>query len=40
MSISFEAHKLGSKVEYDKAADTLTLRGLPTQLVDQLKRAS
>ena len=40
LSISFEAHMLGSKVEYDKTVDTLTLRGLPTQLIDQLKRAS
>ena len=40
LSISFEAHMLGSTVEYDKTVDTLTLRGLPTQLIDQLKRAS
>ncbi len=39
MSISFEQHLLGSKVEFDKAAGTLKLRGLPTQLIDQLKRA-
>ncbi|MCV4285048.1 nucleoid-associated protein YejK [Pseudomonas capsici] len=39
MSISFEQHLLGSKVDFDKAAGTLTLRGLPTQLIDQLKRA-
>ena len=39
LSISFEAHMLGSKIEYDKLADTLTLRGLPIQLTDQLKRA-
>ena len=39
LSISFEAHMLGSKVEYDEVGGTLTLRGLPTQLVDQLKRA-
>lgn len=40
MSISFEQHLLGSKIEFDKEAGTLILRGLPTQLVDQLKRAS
>ncbi|WP_460128168.1 nucleoid-associated protein YejK [Pseudomonas sp. S3_A09] len=40
MSISFEAHLLGDKVEFDKAGGTLTLRGLPTQLTEQLKRAS
>lgn len=38
LSISFEAHLLGSKVEYDEAAGTLTIKGLPTQLTDQLKR--
>ena len=38
LSISFEAHLLGDKVEYDEAAGTLIIKGLPTQLVDQLKR--
>jgi len=38
LSISFEQHLLGSKVEFDEAGGTLTLRGLPRQLVDQLKR--
>ncbi|QKZ05867.1 nucleoid-associated protein YejK [Pseudomonas eucalypticola] len=36
--ISFESHLLGTKVEFDQAGGTLTLRGLPTQLTDQLKR--
>ncbi|WP_300727292.1 nucleoid-associated protein YejK [Pseudomonas sp.] len=40
LSISFEAHLLGSKIEFDQEAGTLTVRGLPTQLTDQLKRAS
>ncbi|MGY2209925.1 nucleoid-associated protein YejK [Pseudomonas pergaminensis] len=40
ISISFEAHLLGDKVEFDEAGGTLTLRGLPTQLTEQLKRAS
>lgn len=40
LSISFEAHMLGSKVEFDEAGGTLTLRGLPQALTDQLKRAS
>lgn len=40
LSISFESHLLGTKVEFDQAGDTLTLRGLPAQLKDQLKRAS
>lgn len=39
MSISFEQHLLGTKVEFDEAGCTLTLRGLPTQLTEQLKRA-
>ncbi|EJN36038.1 MULTISPECIES: nucleoid-associated protein YejK [unclassified Pseudomonas] len=38
LSISFEAHLLGDKVEYDETAGTLIIKGLPTQLVDQLKR--
>lgn len=40
MSISFEAHLLGDKVEFDREAGTLMIKGVPTQLVDQLKRAS
>lgn len=31
---------LGSKIEYDEEAGSLLLRGLPTQLTQQLKRAS
>jgi len=38
LSISFEAHLLGSKVEYDEETGTLIIKGLPTQLIDQLKR--
>ena len=40
MSISFEQHLLGSKIEFDQTAGTLILRGLPTQLTNQLKRAA
>jgi nucleoid-associated protein len=40
LSISFEAHLLGDKVEYDEAAGTLIIKNLPTQLKDSLKRAS
>ncbi len=40
LSISFEAHMLGSKVEYDEDGGTLTIRNLPTQLTDQLKRSA
>ena len=40
MSISFEAHLLGDKIKSDEAGGTLTLRGLPTQLTEQLKRAA
>lgn len=39
MSISFEAHLLGDKIKFDEEGGTLTLRGLPTQLTEQLKRA-
>lgn len=39
LSISFDSHLLGGKVEFDEAAGTLLIRGLPTQLTDQLKRA-
>ena len=39
LSISFESHLLGSKIEFDQAGGTLMLRGLPTQLTDQLRRA-
>ena len=38
MSISFEAHLLGSRVEYDSERDTLIIRNPPTQLKDQLQR--
>ena len=38
LSISFEAHLLGSKIEYDEGRDMLIIRQLPTQLKDQLKR--
>jgi nucleoid-associated protein len=38
MSISFEAHLLGDKIEFDAEAGTLVIKGLPTQLTDQLKR--
>ncbi|WP_395601240.1 nucleoid-associated protein YejK (plasmid) [Pseudomonas sp. A1437] len=40
LSISFEAHLVGDKIEYDQAAGTLTIKGLPVQLADQLKRAA
>ena len=40
LSISFEQHLLGSNIEFDKDGGTLTLRGLPTQLTEQLKRAA
>lgn len=40
LSISFEAHLLGGRVEFDQARDTLTIRQIPRQLADQLKRAA
>jgi len=39
LSISFESHLLGKKIEFDEEGGTLTLRALPTALMDQLKRA-
>ena len=39
LSISFDAHLLGDKIEFDEASGTLVLRRLPTLLTDQLKRA-
>lgn len=38
LSISFESHLLGSKIEYDEDKDLLIIRQVPTQLKDQLKR--
>ncbi|SDZ27855.1 nucleoid-associated protein YejK [Pseudomonas sp. NFIX28] len=40
MSISFEAHLLGERVEFDQISASLTIKNLPTQLVDQLKRVA
>lgn len=38
LSISFESHLLGSKIEFDQDAGSLTVRNLPANLADQLKR--
>lgn len=38
LSISFEAHMLGSNIEFDEARDMLIIRKLPTQLKEQIKR--
>lgn len=40
LSISFEQHLLGDRVEFDREANALTIRNLPTALSDQLKRAA
>ena len=40
LSISFEAHLLGNKIEFDQVRGQLVIRNLPGQLVDQLKRAA
>lgn len=40
MSISFEAHLLGKRVEFDQNSASLTIKNLPTQLIDQLKRSA
>ncbi|HEX8590699.1 nucleoid-associated protein YejK [Pseudomonas sp.] len=39
LSISFEAHHLGNRIEFDQTNGTLTIRNVPTALVEQLKRA-
>jgi nucleoid-associated protein len=38
LSISFDAHLLGDKIQFDEVNGTLTILALPTQLKDQLKR--
>ena len=38
LSISFEAHLLGSNITYNADTGALTIKNLPTQLTDQLKR--
>ncbi|AZL74556.1 nucleoid-associated protein YejK [Pseudomonas oryziphila] len=40
MSISFEAHLLGKRVEFDQDSASLTIKNLPTQLITQLKRSA
>ena len=40
LSISFEQHLLGNKLEFDAENKTLLIRNLPTQLLDQLTRAT
>jgi len=39
LSISFDAHLLGSGIEFDETQNTLTIRNVPTLLKDQLKNA-
>ncbi|RRV76588.1 nucleoid-associated protein YejK [Pseudomonas sp. p99-361] len=40
MSISFEAHLLGKRVEFDEESASLIIKNLPTQLITQLKRSA
>ncbi len=40
VSVSFERKLVGDRVFYDPATDTLTIRGIPPNLRDQLKRQS
>ncbi|HCG88437.1 MAG TPA: nucleoid-associated protein YejK, partial [Alteromonas macleodii] len=37
---SFERKLMGDRVFYDPATDTLTIRGIPPNLKDQLNRQS
>jgi len=38
ISLSFDQHLLGERVQYDPASDTLTIKGTPPNLRDQLQR--
>ncbi|QJR82562.1 nucleoid-associated protein YejK [Alteromonas pelagimontana] len=40
VSLSFERKLLGDRIIYDPASDTLTIKGIPPNLKDQLKRQS
>ena len=40
LSISFEAHLLGSRIKFDETRDVLEITEVPTQLRDQLRRRS
>lgn len=40
LSIAFDAHMLGDKIEYDESNGTLLIRNVPTQIKDQIKRAA
>ncbi len=40
MSISFESHLLGDRVEFDPSNSSITIKNIPTQLADQLKRSA
>ena len=39
LSISFEAHLLGSRIEYNESTDTLVIHQVPTKLKEQIKRS-
>lgn len=39
LSISFDSHLLGSKIEYNKDRDELVIHNVPTQLKDQLDKS-
>ncbi|SDJ53157.1 nucleoid-associated protein [Ferrimonas sediminum] len=38
VSVSFDAHHLGERVVWDQVNDTLTIKGVPPNLLDQLQR--
>lgn len=40
MSISFESHLLGDRVEFDPSNSSIIIKNIPTQLADQLKRSA
>lgn len=40
LSISFDSHLLGSRIEFNEKADTLVIRNVPTLLKQQLQKAA
>ena len=40
LSISFDSHLLGSRIEFNEMADTLVIRNVPTLLKEQLQKAA
>ena len=39
MTLSFDADLLNNRIEWDPVTDTLTIKGIPPNLKDQLQKA-